>query len=361
MPAAHRHKDNCTGHGCYPSRPNASASGNVFVNFKGFHRVGDAWEIHCCGPVCHGGTQAVGSPNVFANGKPVARVGDDVDCGSKAMNGSPTVFVNEATDKYTDPWDVNYTPNPTQVFPTQVVSTELISGLYRDKPEPYYTPNIKPKLTEADVPDKTHPVNSEQVETKPSEEYVESKVPECGNLPWVNPFVEAKRLMDLGSDAWKENGSNPNITALWDSIGYDGKKFADETAWCAVFVSSVLKRSANKYIKTASSQAYNNYGIKVNSLSEAKTGDIVVFFRKGESSGYGHVGFYAGTKSSTTVAVLGGNQGNGLNIRNFKISDPSKGWGIKSIRRAVSCKDGTEVPDVSYSASGDLETGGSVT
>ena len=116
-----------------------------------------------CGPVCHGGTQAVGSPNVFANGKPVARVGDDVDCGSKAMEGSPNVFINEATDKYTDPWDANYTPNPTQVFPTQVVSTELIGGLYRDKPEPYYTPNIKPKLTEADVPDKTHPVNSEQV------------------------------------------------------------------------------------------------------------------------------------------------------------------------------------------------------
>jgi len=47
MPAAHRHKDTCTGHGCFPSRANAKASDDVFVNSKGWHRKGDAWEIHC--------------------------------------------------------------------------------------------------------------------------------------------------------------------------------------------------------------------------------------------------------------------------------------------------------------------------
>lgn len=47
MPAAHRHKDIGTGHGCFPPRPNAGASLDVFVNNKGWHRKGDGWEAHC--------------------------------------------------------------------------------------------------------------------------------------------------------------------------------------------------------------------------------------------------------------------------------------------------------------------------
>ena len=95
MPQAHRHKDLCTGHGCWPSRPNATASGNVFVNNKGSHRVSDGWEVHCCGPACHASSQASGSPNVFANNLPHARVGDSVACGSTNMTGSPNVFIND--------------------------------------------------------------------------------------------------------------------------------------------------------------------------------------------------------------------------------------------------------------------------
>lgn len=92
MPAAHRHTDVCTGHGCYPSRPNAEASADVFVNGLGWHRVGDAWEAHCCGPPCHGGTAAGGSSIVFVNGRAACRIGDPVDCGSKMATGSDNVF-----------------------------------------------------------------------------------------------------------------------------------------------------------------------------------------------------------------------------------------------------------------------------
>ena len=45
-PAVHRHRDMGTGHGCWAPRPNAIASPDVFVNGKGWHRVGDAWETH---------------------------------------------------------------------------------------------------------------------------------------------------------------------------------------------------------------------------------------------------------------------------------------------------------------------------
>lgn len=93
MPAAHRHTDTCTGHGCFPSRANVQGSPNVLVNNLGSHRVGDAWASHCC-VVCHDSTQASGSPNVFVNGVPHARVGDSVACGSSNATGSTNVFIN---------------------------------------------------------------------------------------------------------------------------------------------------------------------------------------------------------------------------------------------------------------------------
>ncbi|MCY1462481.1 PAAR motif protein [compost metagenome] len=94
MPGAVRLGDACTGHGAFPSRPNVAASGNVFINGKGAHRAGDAWDTHCSPASCHGGAQAGGSPNVFVNGKPLARIGDPVDCGSSCAAGSPNVIIN---------------------------------------------------------------------------------------------------------------------------------------------------------------------------------------------------------------------------------------------------------------------------
>lgn len=94
MPATHRHHDLCTGHGCYPSRPNIQASPDVFINGLGAHRRTDDWAGHCCGG-CHGGNLAQGSQTVFVNGLDLARIGDPVDCGSRCMNGSPDVFADD--------------------------------------------------------------------------------------------------------------------------------------------------------------------------------------------------------------------------------------------------------------------------
>lgn len=48
MPPTVRLNDECTGHGCYPSRVNDQGSPNVFVNNRNAHRVGDHWVTHCC-------------------------------------------------------------------------------------------------------------------------------------------------------------------------------------------------------------------------------------------------------------------------------------------------------------------------
>lgn len=92
MPAVHRHRDICTGHGCFPPRNNTEASSNVFVNDRGWQRKGDAWESHCCGSSCHGGSTSKGSSMVFVNSKDAIRIGDPVSCGSACSTGSPNVF-----------------------------------------------------------------------------------------------------------------------------------------------------------------------------------------------------------------------------------------------------------------------------
>ncbi len=94
MPPMHRKGDICTGHPCFPPRPSAQGSPDVFTNAIPQHRVTDAWVVHCCGPSCHASTQCQGSPNVFANTLAVARRGDAVCCGSKCATHSPNVFAN---------------------------------------------------------------------------------------------------------------------------------------------------------------------------------------------------------------------------------------------------------------------------
>ena len=94
MPAVVRLSDSCTGHACFPTRPNTQASSNVFVNGRGVHRVGDSHAIHSCGKSFHASTQASGSSTVYVNGKAMARVGDSISCGSSNASGSYNVFAN---------------------------------------------------------------------------------------------------------------------------------------------------------------------------------------------------------------------------------------------------------------------------
>ena len=92
MPAIVRDGDICSGHGCWPPRPNATCSHKFYVEGKGAVRVADMWQVHCC-ESCHPGNQASGSHKMFIQGKAAARIGDTIDCGSSNMTGSSKMFV----------------------------------------------------------------------------------------------------------------------------------------------------------------------------------------------------------------------------------------------------------------------------
>lgn len=96
MPPAVRLGDVCTGHGSFGSRPNSTASPDVFINSLGSHRVGDSYVAHGSPSPSppHGATAAAGSPDTFANSKQECRVGDPVSCGSAMATGSGNVFIN---------------------------------------------------------------------------------------------------------------------------------------------------------------------------------------------------------------------------------------------------------------------------
>lgn len=82
----------CSGHGCYPPRPNITASPNVYIEGIAVHRQSDMWASHCCDSNCHGGTTVSGSSKVYINGLQVARIGDPVSCGSVIAEGSSKVI-----------------------------------------------------------------------------------------------------------------------------------------------------------------------------------------------------------------------------------------------------------------------------
>ncbi len=97
MPNVVRLGDLCSGHSCYPSRQNLSASADVFVEDLPVHREGDLWDFHRCGDSPpHDGITVQGSPTVFVNDKPVARIGDLVDCDSTCMTGAATVSADDS-------------------------------------------------------------------------------------------------------------------------------------------------------------------------------------------------------------------------------------------------------------------------
>ena len=104
----------------------------------------------------------------------------------------------------------------------------------------------------------------------------------------------------------------------------------DEVPWCSAFAQYppwLLRLPRSKDLRARS---WLHVG-RVVSLAEATVGfDVVIFNRGGNPAAVfepdnpgpqpGHVGFYAG-RDGDQIAVLGGNQGNAVSVRTYKVAD----------------------------------------
>lgn len=85
----------------------------------------------------------------------------------------------------------------------------------------------------------------------------------------------------------------------------------DETPWCGTYVAECLRDAGIRYPSTwYRARDYLNMPVKLN---QPAYGCIVVFERKGG----GHVGFCVGKDKAGNLMILGGNQGDAVNIKPF--------------------------------------------
>jgi uncharacterized protein (TIGR02594 family) len=125
--------------------------------------------------------------------------------------------------------------------------------------------------------------------------------------PWM---TEARKLLGLRETKGAQH--TPEILQMWKDIKRGGIK-DDETPWCAAFVGAMLERAGVKSSRFESAKSYLNWG---ELLPLPLPGCVVVFTRDGG----GHVGFAVGRDKEGNLLVLGGNQGDAVNVKAFPVS-----------------------------------------
>lgn len=91
------------------------------------------------------------------------------------------------------------------------------------------------------------------------------------------------------------------------------KYSASKIPWCSGFVCAMVEMSGVRSPRTDGAKNWLNWGV---TLEEPCDGCIVVFTRDGG----GHVGIVVGEDEKGNLLVLGGNQGNAVNIKSFSRS-----------------------------------------
>lgn len=121
-------------------------------------------------------------------------------------------------------------------------------------------------------------------------------------------LVEARKHLGQMEKPGKSN--NPWIVALWKTIKLGGIR--DESVpWCAAFVGGCLEASGTRSTRSGAARSYLDWGVR---LPGPVCGCIVIFQREPRG---GHVGFVVGKDEGGNLQVLGGNQGDAVNIKSF--------------------------------------------
>ncbi|KAB1160353.1 TIGR02594 family protein [Tenacibaculum aiptasiae] len=120
-------------------------------------------------------------------------------------------------------------------------------------------------------------------------------------------------LSQYGVKEVKGSKDHPQIINYFTSMGFDGAKLKDETAWCSAFANWVAKIAGYERSNRLTARSWLTVGT---STSAPKTGDVVVLWREDPRSWKGHVGFFI-KETKRYVYILGGNQGNSVSIKAY--------------------------------------------
>ena len=90
----------------------------------------------------------------------------------------------------------------------------------------------------------------------------------------------------------------------------------DETPWCAGFCNAMLESVGIKGTRSGMARSFETWGQPCGPVP----GAIVVLWRGSPSSGSGHVGFLTSRDQRGNLMILGGNQGDAVNVRPFSTS-----------------------------------------
>lgn len=302
-----RQGDKTSGHSVYSPRatkgPGVGSSTDVFVNSLGVNRAkgeggeGDEWKAHIFLPGIHGlsldydhRTEA-GSASVFANNRPIARIGDPVDKDGDAIAaGSPDVFVGDA---------LPFTVPPVQIDVATQAAINKKTEAYVANPSKYQvSSNNQVKAYYPGTPD---------IPASSGVSLIDTTSVQAGDIV---PFL-TQVLTEADKGQWDETGmggrpSNPNILNIWKELGFgnNGAWGSDQTAWCMGFVNYVLKKTGHRFVQTAGAKDIANraaqYKVTQIPLNQGLPGDICLW-------SYSHVNFiYQG--GGGKYVFVGGNQ-----------------------------------------------------
>lgn len=141
---------------------------------------------------------------------------------------------------------------------------------------------------------------------------------------WPKWMLIAEKEIGQREKPGKEH--NPRILEYLRATRLDEQALADETAWCAAFVSWCLEQSGYKNPHYALARNYLKYGDAVDP-QHASFGDILVFSR-GSNERQGHVCFHV-LDIGADIEVLGGNQRNSVRYSHESKAD------LLGVRRPV--------------------------
>lgn len=130
------------------------------------------------------------------------------------------------------------------------------------------------------------------------------------SLPWIKHAASYLGLKEI-----KGARHAPEITKMLAELGLPWSD--DETPWCAVFCSAMLKRAKRGYPKQspAWARSFDKNGMK---LTKPAFGATATKARKG---GGGHVYFIVGITENGMIVGLGGNQSDSVNLALFRPSE----------------------------------------